>query len=63
MARAAIEVNKNKLGLKGPDITPADVERLLDELRPGLRVFLSDFQIGRVMEVIRNALASSGGTK
>ena len=53
----------NKLGLKGPDITPADVERLLDELRPGLRVFLSDFQIGRVMEVIRNALASSGGTK
>ena len=62
MARAAIEVNKKKLGLKGPDLTPADVDRLLDELRPGLRVFLSDVQIGRVIEVIRNALASSGGT-
>ena len=62
MARAAIEVNKKKLGLKGPDIAPADVDRLLDELRPGLRVFLGDTQIERVMEAIRNALASSGGT-
>jgi hypothetical protein len=62
MARAAIEVNKNKLGLKGPDITPADVDRLLDELRPGLRVYLGDIQTGRVIEVIRKALASSGGT-
>ena len=62
MARAAIEVNKNKLGLKGPDLAPADVERLLDELRPGLRVYLGDIQTGRVIEVIRNALASSGGT-
>ena len=39
------------------------VDRLLDELRPGLRVFLSDIQIGRVMEAIRNELASSGGTR
>ena len=62
MARAAIEVNKKKLGLKGPDITPADVDRLLDELRPGLRVFLGDVQIARVMEAIRHALGSSGGT-
>ena len=62
MARAAIEVNKKKLGLKGPDITPADVDRLLDELRPGLRVYLGDIQTGRVIEVIRKALASSGGT-
>ena len=62
MARAAIEVNKNKLGLKGPDLAPADVDRLLDELRPGLRVFLGDIQIERVIEAIRNALASSGGT-
>ena len=62
MARAAIEVNKKKLGLKGPDIAPADVDRLLDELRPGLRVYLGDIQTGRVIEVIRNALASSGGT-
>jgi len=61
MARAAIEVNKKKLGLKGPDIAPADVDRLLDELRPGLRVYLGDIQTGRVIEVIRNALASSGG--
>ena len=62
MARAAIEVNKKKLGLRGPDIAPADVDRLLDELRPGLRVYLGDVQTGRVIEVIRNALASSGGT-
>ena len=62
MARAAIEVNKKKLGLKGPDIAPADVDRLLDELRPGLRVYLGDIRTGRVIEVIRKALASSGGT-
>jgi hypothetical protein len=62
MARAAIEVNKKKLGLKGPDIAPANVDRLLDELRPGLRVYLGAVQTGRVIEVIRNALASSGGT-
>lgn len=62
MARAAIEVNKKKLGLKGPDIAPADVDRLLDELRPGLRVYLGDLRTARVIEVIRNALASSGGT-
>ena len=62
MARAAIEVNKNKLGLKGPDIAPADVDRLLDELRPGVRVYLGDVQTRRVIEVIRSALASSGGT-
>ena len=62
MARAAIEVNKKKLGLKGPDIAPADIDRLLDELRPGLRVYLGDSQTERVIQVIRNALASSGGT-
>ena len=61
MARAAIEVNKKKLGLKGPDLAPADVDRLLDELRPGLRVYLGEVQTRRVIEVIRNALASSGG--
>lgn len=63
MARAAIEVNTKKLGLKGPELGPADVDRLLDELRPGLRVYLGELRTRRVIEVIRNALASSGGTR
>ncbi len=61
MARAALEVNLKKVGLSGADLSPTDLERLLDELEPGLCVFLGQVHTKRVLDGIRRQLASRGG--
>jgi hypothetical protein len=60
MARAAIMVNLDKLGLHGPELSPADADLLLEALAPGLRVFMGEVQTRRVLDSIRQALATRG---
>ncbi len=61
MARAALKVNLEKLGLEGRELSPSDIERLLDELQPGLRVFLGQAHTQRVLDGIRSQFAARGG--
>jgi hypothetical protein len=53
MAKAAVEVNRKKLGLEDQELAPIDLDLLLAELAPGLRVFLGDVQTRRVLANIR----------
>ena len=61
MARAALEVNRDKLGLHGPELAPNDIDRLLELLGSGLRVFLGQDGTARILGEIRAALAKGGG--
>jgi len=61
MARAAVEVNRKRLGLDGPELAPVDLDALLRELAPGLRVFLGDVQTRRVLGNIRVKVVARGG--
>jgi hypothetical protein len=58
MSKAAVEVNRKKLGLS--KLSNGDLERLLEELRPGVRVFLGPEQTTRVLDGIRAKLAMRG---
>jgi len=57
MARAALQVNREKLGLQRHVLAPEDADRLLDALSPGLHVFLGQGQTQRILDQIRSALA------
>lgn len=63
MASAATKMHCEKLGLLAPQLTSADVERLLDALVPGLRVFLGKDKTEDALYLVRKALASEGGPR
>jgi hypothetical protein len=60
MARAALQVNRQKLGLRGPTLSAAELEKLLDALTPGLHVFVGHERTQRMIEEIRGALTGGG---
>jgi hypothetical protein len=60
MARAAVQVNRDKLGLRGSTIDAKDLGRLIDALTPGLHVFVGHDRTQQMMDEIRAAL---GGAK
>jgi hypothetical protein len=63
MARASAKMHCEKLGLAGPELTAADVERLLEALAPGLRVFLGKDRTADALHLVRSSLASGGGVR
>jgi hypothetical protein len=58
MARAVLEVSRRKLGLSHSELKPAEVESLIEQMKPGLRVFLGAEQTQRILDQVRTALAS-----
>jgi hypothetical protein len=60
MARAALQVNRQKLGLRGPTLSAVELERLLDALTPGLHVFIGHERTQRMLDEIRGALGGGG---
>jgi hypothetical protein len=60
MARAALHVNRQKLGLLGPKLSDAELERLLEALTPGLHVFVGHEVTARLLGEVREALRGGG---
>jgi hypothetical protein len=63
MARSAAKMHCEKLGLLAPELREADVERLLDALAPGLRVFVGKERTDDALYLVRKALESEGGVR
>lgn len=63
MARAALQVNREKLGLQGTKLAALDAEQLLAALSPGLNVFLGQGQTRKILEQIQGALAQAEGKR
>jgi hypothetical protein len=63
MARSATKMHSEKLGLLAPELSATDIERLLDALVPGLRVFLGKDKTEDALHLVRKALASEGGAR
>ncbi len=61
MARAALEVSRRKLGLVGARVQPGEIEPLIEQMKPGLRVFLGAEQTHRILAEIRAALSDEEG--
>jgi hypothetical protein len=59
MARAALEVSRRKVGLQGAPAQPSEVDALIEQMKPGLRVFLGAEQTQRLLDQIRAALAAT----
>ncbi len=58
MARAALEVSRRKLGVTHAEPNPAEVDALIEQMKPGLRVFLGAEQTQRILDQVRTALTS-----
>jgi hypothetical protein len=63
MARSATKMHSEKLGLVAPELTEMDIERLLEALVPGLRVFLGKDKTEDALHLVRKALAGEGGVR
>jgi hypothetical protein len=59
MARAAVGVARRKLGIDDSQVKPAEIEPLIEQLKPGLQVFLGAEQTKRILGEIRVALSST----
>ena len=60
MARAAVEGQAEKLGLRGKPIDAKEVESLLAVLSPGLNVFIGREKTAQIVAEIRESLAAKG---
>jgi hypothetical protein len=61
MARAALEVNRTKLGLSASEaLSAGDRERLLEFQKHGQRVFLGQYRTAQILDEIRAAIAPGG---
>ncbi|WP_437329400.1 hypothetical protein [Sorangium sp. So ce381] len=61
MARAAVRSQADKLGFKHGRLSPADVERLLAAVAPGLGVFVGRDKAQRILDQARAAIGAPGG--
>ncbi|WP_437552528.1 hypothetical protein WME97_14645 [Sorangium sp. So ce367] len=61
MARAAVCSQADKLEFKHGRLSPADVERLLDAVAPGLGVFVGRDKAQRILDEARAAIGAQGG--
>jgi hypothetical protein len=57
MARAALEVARQKIGIARSEVKPSEIEPLIDHLKPGLQVFLGAEQTKRIVAQIRAVLS------
>jgi hypothetical protein len=59
MARAAVAVARRKLGIDDVQVKPEEIEPLIEQLKPGLQVFLGAEQTKRILGEIRVTLSST----
>jgi hypothetical protein len=57
MARAALEVARQKVGLGRSEVKTSEIDPLIQQLKPGLQVFLGAEQTQRILAQIRAALS------
>jgi hypothetical protein len=60
MARAAVRSQTDKLGLAAGRLSPADVDRLLAAIAPGLGVFVGRDKTEKILDEARTAVNGRG---
>jgi hypothetical protein len=63
MARSAVNLHKEKLGLHTPHPTSDELERLLERMSPALRVFVGQERAALIIAEIRGAIAVHGAIR
>jgi hypothetical protein len=62
MARASTRAHCEKLGIDGAEITPEQLDTLIQKVGSGMNIFIGREKTAAVLESIRQALARGNGT-